>query len=226
MADWGIALSHWGNPFAGCKPAQHDRTRPRRSIDTARHDRHADPARARLHRRRRPAHLRDRSRHTRGAHRRLRVGDGDGVARQSRRRRSAHLLRAGGEPDRVASRQDLRQEPARRPASSEPLFTRRCRRIPGWRTTSSTPTTRRRWPTARCRRPAKYASLAPAIPHALHMPSHTFTRVGCGRNRSRPTAARPRRHALPRAAAKNCTRSTTRPTPTCSWRRMLPPDVS
>ena len=23
-----------------------------------------------------------------------------------------------------------------------------------------------------------YASLAPAIPHALHMPSHTFTRVG------------------------------------------------
>ena len=24
----------------------------------------------------------------------------------------------------------------------------------------------------------KYASLAPAIPHALHMPSHTFTRVG------------------------------------------------
>ena len=24
----------------------------------------------------------------------------------------------------------------------------------------------------------RYASLAPAIPHALHMPSHTFTRVG------------------------------------------------
>src|SRR3990170_1257441 len=24
----------------------------------------------------------------------------------------------------------------------------------------------------------KYASLAPAVPHALHMPSHTFTRVG------------------------------------------------
>ena len=32
---------------------------------------------------------------------------------------------------------------------------------------------RRRWSPR-----ARYASLAPAIPHALHMPSHTFTRVG------------------------------------------------
>jgi hypothetical protein len=41
----------------------------------------------------------------------------------------------------------------------------------------------------------KYASLAPAIPHALHMPSHTFTRVGAWKesietNRKSAEAAR------------------------------------
>jgi hypothetical protein len=36
----------------------------------------------------------------------------------------------------------------------------------------------------------RYAEIAPAAPHALHMPSHIFTRVGIGKSRSHPTSAR------------------------------------
>jgi len=36
----------------------------------------------------------------------------------------------------------------------------------------------------------RYASIAPAAPHALHMPSHIFTRVGAWRTRPLPTNAR------------------------------------
>src|SRR4029450_5689095 len=35
------------------------------------------------------------------------------------------------------------------------------------------PLAERAWPAARA-----YADIAPSVPHALHMPSHTFTRAG------------------------------------------------
>ncbi|MGH7399616.1 MAG: hypothetical protein ACRELW_19015, partial [Candidatus Rokuibacteriota bacterium] len=38
----------------------------------------------------------------------------------------------------------------------------------------------------------RYASIAPSAPHALHMPSHIFTRVGAGRSPSTATGPRPR----------------------------------
>ena len=62
----------------------------------------------------------------------------------------------------------------------------------------------------------RYASIAPAAPHALHMPSHIFTRVGAWAD----SAATNRRSAD--AAKKSneptskCTRWTTWSTPTCS----------
>ena len=66
----------------------------------------------------------------------------------------------------------------------------------------------------------RYAKIAPSAPHALHMPSHTFTRVGSwqesidtniasGDGRASATARPP----------KSCTRWTTGPTPTCRRRR-------
>jgi hypothetical protein len=53
----------------------------------------------------------------------------------------------------------------------------------------------------------RYSEIAPSAPHALHMPSHTFTRVGEWQ-RSTPTS--PRR--LPREAPARCPRSFTRAT--------------
>ena len=65
----------------------------------------------------------------------------------------------------------------------------------------------------------RYAGIAPDAPHALHMPSHIFTRVGAwedsaATNRARPMsreAGRRARRGLPRAATTWCT-------PTCSSR--------
>ena len=46
------------------------------------------------------------------------------------------------------------------------------------RTTSFTAMTCRRWPITRSRPRIATPTIAPSAPHALHMPSHTFTRVG------------------------------------------------
>ena len=71
-----------------------------------------------------------------------------------------------------------------------------------------------------------YGSIAPWVPHALHMPSHIFTRLGMweesiAANRSAADASRA--YAAMRIATRpkqrNCTRSTTWPTPICRKRR-------
>src|SRR6185503_12296658 len=54
----------------------------------------------------------------------------------------------------------------------------------------------------------RYATIAPSAPHALHMPSHIFTRVGAWRM-SRSKA---------RKATMRCTRSTTSSMRICSSR--------
>jgi hypothetical protein len=62
-----------------------------------------------------------------------------------------------------------------------------------------------------------YANIAPDAPHALHMPSHIFTRVGAWEE----SAATNMRPAKSRRRAAKATRRTTRPTTwcmrTCSW---------
>ena len=116
----------------------------------------------------------------------------------------------------VADRQDLRASSCRRPPSSS-RSSRRCRIIPGSRTTSFTPTTRRRWRRRALVAARRYASIAPAVPHALHMPSHTFTRVGSWKesiDTNRRSAEAARKGGRP-APARSCTRSTTRSTRTC-----------
>jgi hypothetical protein len=74
-----------------------------------------------------------------------------------------------------------------------------------------------------------YAAIAPAVPHAQHMPSHIFTRlVLLQENRSSPiwsaiARRKPMRRRLTGRAAttrKPCTRSTISRTPICKRRRM------
>ena len=54
MAHWGVALSRWGNPFAGLRSPQQIEL-GRAAIQRALDDGHTDAARARVHRRRRRA---------------------------------------------------------------------------------------------------------------------------------------------------------------------------
>ena len=54
----------------------------------------------------------------------------------------------------------------------------RSRSILGWPITSSTPTMYRSWRRGRMVAARRYSEIAPDAPHALHMPSHTFTRTG------------------------------------------------
>ena len=92
----------------------------------------------------------------------------------------------------------------------------RCRSIPGSRTTSFTPTTRRRWRPRRSTPPAATRRSRPRFrtrSTCRRTPSRASAR---GRNRSTPIANRP----TPRASragrpvpAKSCTRSITRSTP-------------
>ena len=107
---------------------------------------------------------------------------------------AADLLRARRQPVGGADRQDLREAPAggRHPRAA---LRADARRIRDSRTTSSTPTTRRRWPRRALVAARSYASLAPAVPHALHMPSHTFTRVGSWKESIETNRRRPRRRA-------------------------------
>ena len=92
------------------------------------------------------------------------------------------------ERDGAADRQDLRQ-PEEGRADPQTRCSRSSRTIQASRTISSTATTRRRSPSSGCRRRSATSKIAPAVPHALHMPSHIFTRLGqmAGFHR-RPTA--------------------------------------
>ena len=55
---------------------------------------------------------------------------------------------------------------------------RRSRRIPGWHITSSIRTTCQTLAGRALVAARRYSEIAPDAPHALHMPSHTFTRTG------------------------------------------------
>jgi hypothetical protein len=77
----------------------------------------------------------------------------------------------------VADGQDLRESAQGRRDSGEAL-SRAARPSQALRTTSFTATTCRRLPTAPVAAAHRYSTIAPSAPHALHMPSHTFTRVG------------------------------------------------
>ena len=109
MAHWGIAMSWWSNPFGGFRSPQ-ALAAGLAAVDAARATRRAAPNAKRPTSQAVDAAL-SRRRHARSAdaHRRLREGDGGAGRQVPRRRRGAHLLRAGPGPDGAAHRQDLRQ---------------------------------------------------------------------------------------------------------------------
>ena len=111
MSYWGIALTHWGNPFAGQRSPQ-TIANGKAAIDKGARHRIADTAREGLHRRGRDPVFEQRRDDAAPARARLREGDGAPVGGQQGRRRGAHLLGAGGRAGRVADRQDLRAQSA------------------------------------------------------------------------------------------------------------------
>ena len=92
-------------------------------------------------------------------------------------RRGRGLLRAGARRRPPIRRTRPTRDLLKAGAILEKLW-QRSRIIRASRTTSSTATTCRRWRRAPSTAARRYAKIAPAAPHALHMPSHTFTRLG------------------------------------------------
>ena len=149
---------------------------------------------------------------------RLRRHDGAPVPRLPPRSRGRHLSRAVDGRHRFSHRYHLRP-PAPRPSR----FSTRCSpaipTIPAWPTTSFTPPTHPGSPAWDCPRLGATRRIAPAAPHAQHMPSHIFIRLvtwtrpsaPTGRRTSRVLASRqrPASRALRR---RSCTRWTTRST--------------
>ena len=176
MAEWGIAMSRWGNPFAvGIRPAGPlQQGRERSSAGEG--DRAEDAARAGLRRRR-------------------------GAALRRRRDRDQRTRI-------VAYRDAMATVAAANPTTSKRRSSTRCRSPPrARRPTRPTPTCCKagaileRLIAQQPEHPGlahyiihsydvpaladralvaarRYAKIAPSAPHALHMPSHTFTRVG------------------------------------------------
>ena len=97
---------------------------------------------------------------------------------------------------------------------------------PGLAHTSFTPTTFPCWLHVRPRLHNTIARLLLSTPHALHMPSHTFTRLGSGRHRSMPMSPLPPPHEMQGSRAMSCTPATTWSTPICRQPRTTPPGKS
>ena len=178
-------------------------------------DRREDPARARLDRGDRRLLPRPRQGAARRPARRLHQGDGAADAALPRRLRGLGVLRA----DACRRRRPRTTRPtptssSRRRSSS--ACSSRTRSIPAWRTISSTPTTTRRSPTRASRSRAATRGIAPAAPHARHMPSHIYSMVGMWEESiaSNRVGARDPARLLPRDRLHRSTRtSSSRRTP-------------
>ena len=223
IAYWGIALGVLGQSIRrralhgraagrarGCRERRARRARRRRaSVRTS----PPSPRCSKTTRRRRSAIASSR---TSAAWRRS-------CAQNPQRHRGADLSRAGRESNGVADgSRPMRRSCARSGFSSR--CTRSIRITRASRTTSFTRTTIRRSPRERWAPRAATPTIAPSAPHALHMPSHTFTRVGAWQesvdtNRlSEQSAMRQRRRH--RSAARDGLSDLRA---ICKWRRTAPP---
>ena len=72
----------------------------------------------------------------------------------------------------------------------------------------------------------RYAEIAPAAPHAQHMPSHIFTRVGYWKDRLHPTPCRRARQKTARISMTSCMPWTTKSMPICNSGRTRRPRPS
>jgi tetratricopeptide (TPR) repeat protein len=175
MAHWGIALSHWGNPFAGIKPARTIEL-TKASIDKARATGSPTPReRGFIQAVGQLVTASDPGSHA------ARVGAYETAMEQVSRDNpndvEARIFYALA-VNQTASPTDKSYAKNLKAAEIlEPLF-KKMPTHPGLahyiiHAYDAPPLAEKALPAAR-----KYASLAPAVPHALHMPSHTFTRVG------------------------------------------------
>ena len=221
IAEWGIALSRWGNPFAaGIKPPALLEA-GRAAIEQGDGDRREDRPRARLHcRRRRSCSPISRQVDQRDAAARLSRCDGDARRDVRRRSRGLGLLRAGARRRRndptdktyanllkAGAILETARTDAARSSRLRALHHPRLRRAAARAAGASRPraatrrSRRRRRTRCTCRRTRSRGSAT-------------------GRIRSTPTSRRPAAAAARGLRPpKSCTRWTTRRTPTCSWRR-------
>lgn len=175
MAQWGIALTHWGNPFAASRTAEAVDL-GRKAIDKAQATGKPTPrerayidAVAILFSSVDPGSYRDRIVRYEEAMQRVAATNGNDVEAQIFY--ALALAQAAPPEDKGYVRQ------LKAGAILEPLFVRMPRH-PGIahyiiHAYDVPPLASKALPAARV-----YADIAPAVPHALHMPSHTFTRVG------------------------------------------------
>jgi tetratricopeptide (TPR) repeat protein len=175
MAHWGIALSHWGNPFAGIKnPKAVEQTRL--AIERARttgsptpRERALIDAVALLATDATPA--------THGARINAYEAAMAKVAAQFPSDREITMFHALAINQTAPATDKTYAKQLKAAALLEPLFASMPEH-PGLahyiiHAYDTPPLAPKALDAAR-----RYASLAPAVPHALHMPSHTFTRVG------------------------------------------------
>jgi hypothetical protein len=175
MAHWGVALSRWGNPFAGVRSPQQIQL-GRAAIDRARTTGSPTPrerayidAAAELFSSGDAATQRARTvAYEQGMERLVRQFPGDMEAR---------IFYALSVDQTALATDKTYSQQLKAAAILEPLFKEHPKH-PGLahyiiHAYDHPPLAPKALAAAR-----SYASLAPSVPHALHMPSHTFTRVG------------------------------------------------
>jgi tetratricopeptide (TPR) repeat protein len=175
MAHWAIALGHWGNPFAGLKPARTIEL-TKASIDTAMTTGSPSPReRAYIAAVAELVTSSDPGSH--GA----RIGAYESamerVSRENPSDVEARIFYALAVSQTAPPTDKTYAKNLKAAGILEPLF-EKMPTHPGLahyiiHAYDAPPLAEKALGAAR-----KYASLAPAIPHALHMPSHTFTRIG------------------------------------------------
>jgi len=175
MAQWGIALSTWGNPFAGIKPARTVEL-TKASIDKAAATGSPTPReRAYIAAVGQLVTSADPGTHS------ARIGAYEAamenVSRENPTDTEARIFYALAVAQTAPPTDKTYAKNLKAAAILEPLFAQMPTH-PGLahyiiHAYDAPPLADKALVAAR-----KYASLAPEIPHALHMPSHTFTRVG------------------------------------------------
>ena len=175
IAHWGIALSEWGNPFAGLRAPQQIE-RGRAAIEKAQatgspnaHDRAYIDAAAKL--------FTDGSAATQGARTAAYAQAMEAIVRAYPDDTEAKIFAALAINQTAQASDKTYAQQLKAAGILEPLFSKYPKH-PGLahyiiHAYDHPPLAGKALDAAR-----RYASLAPAVPHALHMPSHTFTRLG------------------------------------------------
>jgi tetratricopeptide (TPR) repeat protein len=175
VAHWGMAMSHWGNPFGGLRqPATIETgkalvTKAQATGTPTPRERALIDAVAILYSNAEPGTQRDRVLKYEAAMQKIVADYPTDV--ESRIFYSLAVTQSASPTDKTYAKQTQAAD------ILEPLF-KKMPEHPGLahyiiHAYDAPPLAQRALEAAR-----RYASLAPAIPHALHMPSHTFTRVG------------------------------------------------